>query len=123
MLLIGNVLNPLAKRILITLGLAAVAAADPAIPKKTFGSYNIISNEEMNDIMKIVKSFEESGLLIKSVSKTIKNEAKEQKGGFLSMLLGTLGVSLLANLLAGKGRIRTGMIKASEGTIRADQNF
>ena len=78
---------------------------------------------KMNDIMKIVKSFEESGLLIKSVSKTIKNEAKEQKGGFLSMLLGTLGVSLLANLLAGKGRIRTGMIRASEGTIRADQNF
>ena len=51
----------------------------------------IIPNEEINDIMKIVKSLEESGLLIKSVIKTIKNEAKEQKGGFCSMLLGTLG--------------------------------
>ena len=49
----------------------------------------IISNEEMNDIMKIVKSLEDSGLLIKGVSGTIKNDAKEQKGGFLSMLLGT----------------------------------
>ena len=121
MLLIGNVLKPLAKRILITLGLAA--AADPAIPKKTFGSYNIISNEEMNDIMKIVKSFEESGLLIKSVSKTIKNETKEQKGGFLSMLLGTLGASLLANLLAGKGRIRTGTIRASKAQLEQTRIF
>ena len=68
----------------------------------------------MNDIIKIVKSFEESGLLIKGVSKTIKNEAKEQKGGFLGMLLGTLIVSSLGNLLIGKGTIRTG-----EDTIRA----
>ena len=60
------------------------------------------------NIMKIVRSFEESGLLIKGVSKTIKNEAKKQKGGFLSMLLGTLGASLLGNLLAGKGTIRAG---------------
>ena len=58
----------------------------------------IIFNEEMNDIIEIVKSFKESGLLIK-----IQNEAKEQKGGFLSMLLGTLGASLLGNLLTGKG--------------------
>ena len=58
----------------------------------------IISNEEMNDIIEIVKSFKESGILIK-----IQNEAKEQKGGFLSMLLGTLGASLLGNLLTGKG--------------------
>ena len=62
----------------------------------------IISNEEMNDIIKIVKSLEESGLLIKGVRKSIKNEAKEQKGRFLSMLLGTLGVSLMGNLLTGK---------------------
>ena len=55
----------------------------------------IISNEEMNDIMKIIKSLEEFGLLIKAVSKTIKNEAKEEKGGFIGMLLGTLGASLL----------------------------
>ena len=63
----------------------------------------IISNEEINNFMNIVKSLEESGLLIKDVSK---NEVKEQKGGFLSMLLGTLGASLLRNLLAGKGAIR-----------------
>ena len=58
------------------------------------------------------------GLLIKGVSETIQNEAKEQKGGFLSMLLGTLGASLLGNLLTGKGTIRAG-----EGTIRAGRNF
>ena len=68
----------------------------------------IISNEEMNDIMKIVKSLEESGLLIIGVSETIKNEAKKQKGGIFIMLLRTLGASLLGNLLAGKGTIRAG---------------
>ena len=67
-----------------------------------------ISNEETNYIIKIVKSLEESGLLIKGVSETIKNEAKEQKAGFLGMFLGTLGASLLGNLLSGKGTIRTG---------------
>ena len=68
----------------------------------------IISNEEINNIMKIVKSLEESGLLVKSVSETIKNETKEQKAGFLSMLLDTLGASLLLNLLTGKGGMRAG---------------
>ena len=63
----------------------------------------IISNDEMVDIMKIVKSLEDSILLIKEVSETIQNEAKEQKWGFLSMLLDTLGVSLLGNMLAGIG--------------------
>ena len=58
----------------------------------------IISNGEMNDIIKIVKSLEESGLFIKGVNEAVKNEAKEQKGGFLRMLLGTLGTSLLRNL-------------------------
>ena len=62
----------------------------------------------MNDIKKIVKSLEESALLIKTVSETIKNEAKEQIGGFLRILLGTLGASLLGNLLTGKGTIRDG---------------
>ena len=62
----------------------------------------------MNDIMKIVKSLEEQGLLIKGISKTIENEAKEQKGGFLGMLLGTLVASLLGNLLTDKGAIRSG---------------
>ena len=63
----------------------------------------LISNEEKEDIMKIVKSLEESGLLIKVISETIKNEAKEQKGGFLSMLLGTLAASMLGNALTGIG--------------------
>ena len=62
----------------------------------------------MEDIMKIVKSLEESGLLIKGISKTIENEAKEDKGGFLSTILGALGASLLGSALAGKGVIRTG---------------
>ena len=62
----------------------------------------------MNDIMKIVKSLEEQALLIKGISKTIENEAKEQKGGFLGVLLGTLVASLLGNLLTGKGAIRSG---------------
>ena len=65
-----------------------------------------------------MKSLEESGLLIKGVSETIQNEAKDQKGGSLSMLLGTLGASLLGSLLTGKGVMRVG-----EGTFRADQNF
>ena len=68
----------------------------------------------MNDILKRVKSLEDSGVLLKGINETIKNEAKEQKGGFPSMLLGTLGASLLGNMLAGKGVIRAG-----EGTIRA----
>ena len=79
--LIGNVLKPLVTSALIPLGLTA-AATDAAIHKKMFGlgmTALIISNEEMNDIMKMVKSFEECGLLIKGVRETIKNEAKEQK--------------------------------------------
>ena len=59
----------------------------------------------MKDIIRIVKCLEDSGLLLKGVSETIKNEGKEQKGGFLSMLLGTLGGSLIGNILAGKGVI------------------
>ena len=69
---------------------------------------SIVSNEEMNDIMKNVQALEDSNILLKGVTKTIKNETKEQKGGFLSMLLGTLGASLLGNLLAGKGILRAG---------------
>ena len=110
--LIGNVLKPLAKTILMPLGLTAAAATtDAAIHKKMFGSGTtilIISNEEMNNAKKIFKSLEEFGLLIKGASETIKNEAKEQKGGFVNMLLGTLGASLLGNLLADKGTIRAG---------------
>ena len=117
----GNALKPLAKSILIPLGLiAAASATDTAIHKKIFrnGFTTLtISNEEMED-MKIVKPLEESGLLINGVSETIKNEAKEQKGGFLRMLLDTLGASLLENLLTGKGTIRAG-----KGTIKAGEDF
>ena len=72
----------------------------------------------MEDIMKIVKSLEESGLLIKEISETIKNEAKEQKGGFLPMTLGTLAASLLGNALT-----RRGVTRAGKGTIKAGQDF
>ena len=68
----------------------------------------MISNEEMNDIMKIVEALEDSNILLKGVTKTINDETKEQIGGFLSMLLSTLGASLLGNLLAGKGIARAG---------------
>ena len=77
----------------------------------------------MKDIIEIVKSLEDSGLLLKGVSETIQNEAKGQKGEFLSMLLGTLGASLLGNSLAGKGMIATshgrGINRAGEGIVRA----
>ena len=124
-----TVLKPLAK---IPLGLTAAASAtDAAILKKMFGSGTptlLFSNEDLNDVMKIVNFLEESGLLIKSVSETIQNEAKEQKGRVLSTLLGTLGASLLRNLLTGKEVKRSkmpgrGVIRTGEGTIRVGQNF
>ena len=74
----------------------------------------------MNDIMKIIQTLEDSNILLKRVTKTIRNETKEQKGGFLSMLLGTLGASLLGNLLAGKGIVRAGSgNKKGKGIVRA----
>ena len=95
-----------------------MSAIDGSIKKKMLGSGAtkgagtttlITSNDEMNNIIKIVKSLENSGVLLKGVSKTIQHEAKEQRGGFLSMLLGTLGASLLVNLLTGgKGVTRAG---------------
>ena len=95
----------LAKNILAPLGITAAASAiDAGIQKKIHGSGTttlIISNEEMIDIMKIVQALEDSNILLNGVTKTIKNETKERKGGFLSILLGTLGASLLGNLLAG----------------------
>ena len=88
----------LVKNILALLGITAAAPAiDSGIQKKIHGSgttHLIISNEEMNDIMRIVQTLEDSNILLKGVTKTIKNETKEQKGGFLSMLLGTLVASL-----------------------------
>ena len=102
-----------------TLGLTAAASAtDAAINKKVLGSGNhttlIISNDDMQNHLKIVKSLEDSGSLLDGTTETVKNEVKEQKGGFLSMFLGTLGASLLGNMLAGRGVTRAG-----EGTIRA----
>ena len=118
--LMNSVIQPLAKSVLIPLGLtAAASAADAGIHKKILGSGHnttlIISNDEIKDIPKIVKSLEGSGLLLKRVSETIKNEAKEQRGGFFSILLGTLGASLLGNMLAGKGVIRAGAGTARVG--------
>ena len=112
---IGNVLTLSAKSFLIPLGLttAAASATDATSHKKMFGSgftTSIISNEEINDIMKIVKSLEESGSLIKGL----------RKEGFLRMLLGTFRASLLGNLLTDKGEIATSQAR---GTIRADENF
>ena len=95
----------LSKRVLILLELTgAASAADAGIHKKILGSGNttlIISNNEIEDIIKIVKFLEDSGLLLKGVTGTVQNEVKQQKGGFLSILLGTLGTSLLGNLLTG----------------------
>ena len=118
--LMKSVIKPLAKSVLVSLGLtAAASAADAGIHKTILGSGHntalIISNDEMEDILEIVKSLEDSGILLKGVSETIKNEAKERKGGFLSMLLGTLGGSLLGDMLFGNGVIRAG-----EGTARVD---
>ena len=123
--LMKSVIKVLAKSVLIPLGLtAAASAADAGIHKKILGSGHnnnttlIISNDEMNDVLKIVKSLEDSGVLLKGVSETIQNEAKEQRGGFLSILLGTLGASLLADLLT-KNLSDKGTIRAGEGTIGA----
>ena len=110
--LIKNVIKPLAKSVLIPLVLtAAVSAADAGIHKKILGSCNTsltIPNKDINDTIKIVQALEDSNILLKGVTETVKNETKEQNRGFLSMLLGTLGASLLGNLLTGKGVVRAG---------------
>ena len=113
----------LADNVLPPLGMtAATSAIDAGFQKKIHGSGTttlIISNEEMNDMMKIVQALEDSNILLKAVTKTIKHEAKEQKGGFLRMLLGTLGASLLGNLLAGKEIVRAGSDnKKGKGLLR-----
>ena len=111
MRLLKSVIKPLG-----LLGLTAASSAiDAGVQKKIYGSGTttlVISNEEMNDITKIIKDLEDLGILLKGITKTIKNETKEQKVGFLSMLLGTLGASLLGDLLtknlSGKGTVRAG---------------
>ena len=122
--LIKSVIKPLIESVLVPLELTvAASAANAGIHKKILGSGHnnttlIISNDEMDDILKIVKSLEDSAVLLKVVTETIQNEAKEQRGGFLSLLLGTLGASLLGDLLT-KNLSGKGTIRAGEGAIRA----
>ena len=116
---------PLIKSVIKALGMlgltAAASATDAAIKKKILGSGNhttlMISNDDMEDLFKIVKSLEDSGILLDGITETVKNEVKEQKGGFVSMLLGTLRASLLSDLLTKdlSGRCVT---REGEGTIR-----
>ena len=124
-----NVLKLLAKSVLITSGLTATASAtDAAIQQKVFGSGMTIleiSNEEMDGVMKIIKSLEKSGSLIKDNNEVIETEAKDKKDTFLCMLLGILGACVLEKLLAGKevkykipGK---GLMRAGEGTISAGE--
>ena len=113
-----NLIMPLAKSVIISLGLtAAASAAGAGIYQKILGSGRssapktltlIISNDKMRDLIETVKSLKDSDLWLKEVSKAIQNEAKKQKVGFCSMLIGTLGASLLGNILAGKGINRAG---------------
>ena len=118
-----KVAMPLAKNVLAPLCLtAAMSAIDGSIQKKIHGSgatkgagVTLIIEQDMKDIMKIIKALEYSGILLTGVSKAIKSETKEQNGGFLSMLLGTLGASLLGNLLTG-GK---GIMKAGDGIVCA----
>ena len=130
---------PLLKSVIKPLGLLGLAAAssttDAGVQKKNKQKKNklgsgrlldsvsqtitlIILNKEMNDIMKIAQALEHSGILLKGVTEAIKNETKEQKGVFFSMLLGSLGAFLLGNLLTGKGTVRAG-----EGTVRAGEGI
>ena len=122
-----KVAMPLAKNVLASLGLtAAMSAIDGSIQKKRHGlgvKLNI-EQEDMNDIIKIIEVLENSGILLKGVTKKIENETKERRGRFLSMLLGTLGASLLENLLAGgKGMKRSGegIVRAGDGIVRAGE--
>ena len=110
--LVKNVLRPFAYSVLIRFGLTAAESATD-----TLNCYFEMKNKQ-KDIIKIAKSYKESELLTKGLKGTTENEEKEQKGGFLSMLLRTLGASLLGNLLTGKGTI-----KAGNRTIRAGYDF
>ena len=120
---------PLLKSVIKPLELLGLTAArsviDAGVQNKIYGSGKptlVISSEEMNDIMKIIKALEDSKILLKGVTKTIKNETKELIGGFLSMLLGTLGASLLGDLLT-KNLSGKGAVRAGDGTIRAGEGI
>ena len=113
-----KVAMPLAKNVLAPLGLtAAMSVIDGSIQKKIYGSgiKLIIEEQDIKDIMKIIEALENSGISLKGVNRTIENETKEQRGRFLSMLLGTLGASLLGNLLTG-GK---GIMRGGDGIVRA----
>ena len=125
--LMKNVLTTLAKSVLVPFGLTAAASGiDAAIQKKISGSGTtlVFSNENLNDIMKIVKSLEDAGLMMQGVTETVKNEVKEQKEGFLGMLDATLGSRLSGNMLADKGVVRCGdgVIGACEEIVRVVKN-
>ena len=116
---------PLLKSVIKPLGLlgltTASSAIDAGIQKKLYGSGSknlVVSNDDIQDVLKIVKSLEDSRLLLKGVTKTIHNDISEQKGGFLSILLGTLGASLLGDLLT-KNLSRKGTVRTGKGTIGA----
>ena len=117
---------PLLKSVIKPLGMlrltAAASATDAVMNKKILGSGNhttlIVSNDDMQYLLKIVKSLEDGGILLDGITETVKNEVKEQKGSFLSMLLGTLGASLLGDLLT-KNLSGRGVIRDGEGTIKA----
>ena len=127
-----KVAMPLAKYVLAPLGLtAALSAIDGSIQKQMRGDgatrgagiKSVIEQEDMNDIINIIEALENSGILLKGVTKAIENETKEQRGGFLSTLLSTLGAILLGNLSSGKGLARAGerITRASEGIVRAGE--
>ena len=116
-----KVAMPLAKNVLAPLGLtAAISAISGSIQKKIhgLGVKLIIEQEDMNDVIKIIEALENSGILLKGVTKTIENETKEQRGGFVRKLLDTLGASLLTG---GKGIVRAGdgIVRAGDGIVRA----
>ena len=119
MLLAKNVLAPLVLT-------APMSEIDGSIHKKMRGEgiKLFIEQEDMNDIIKIIETLENSGILLKGVTKTIENETKEQRGGFLNMLLSTLGASLLGNLLSEKGLARAGegIVRAGEGVKKNTKN-
>ena len=129
--LLGKTANPLtkvavtlAKNILASLRIAAAASAiDAGIQKKIHGSGTttlIILIEEMNDVMKIFQAVKDSTVLLKWITKTIKNETIEQKRGFLGMLLGTLRAGLLGNMLTGRGIARVGYgIKIRQRNVKS----
>ena len=116
--LLKRVIQPLGKSVLIPLGLTAAASVvDAGKHKRILGFVHnttfVDGNNEMKDLSKIVKCLEDSRILLRGVSETVESDVKEQRGGFLTMLMGTLAANLLSSMLTGKGIIRAG-----EGTIR-----